>query len=54
MHYASTFAVLQHCLHGTFALVVPADLCRAGALRVVGLPALPQVDLHVVVQQEQG
>lgn len=49
-----TFAVMQHGLHGTLPLAVPAHLGRAGTLRVVGLPALPQVHLHPVIQQEQG
>lgn len=49
-----TFAVLQHRLHGTLPLIVPAYLCRAGALRVFRLPALPQVHLHTVIQQEQS
>lgn len=49
-----TFAVLQHSLHGTLPLTVPAHLGRAGALSVVRLPALPQVHLHSVIQQEQG
>lgn len=49
-----TFAVLQHRLHGTLPLRVPAHLCRAGALLVFRLPALPQVHLHTVIQHEES
>ena len=49
-----TFAVLQHSFHGALPLAVPAHLGGAGQRGVVGVPALPQVHLHAVVQEEEG
>lgn len=49
-----TFAVLQHSLHGTLPVSVPADASRAGALTVLRPPALPQVNLVEVIHHEQS
>lgn len=49
-----TSAVLQRRLHGTPPLALPAAAGRRRALHLLGLPPLPQVDLQMVVEQEQG
>ena len=49
-----TFAVLQHSFHGALPLAVPAHLGGAGKRGVIRLPALPEVHLHAVVQEEEG
>lgn len=54
MMRVSTFAVLQHGLHRTLPVRVPADTSRAGALALLRPPALPQIDLVEVIHQEQS
>lgn len=50
----ATLTVLQHRLHGTFPVHVPANTSWASVPSVLRPPALPQIHLMVVVYQEQG
>lgn len=49
----TTFAVLQRCLHGTLPLMMP-EFPGWGALSLLRLTSLPQVDLQTVVKKEQS
>lgn len=49
-----TFAVLQHRLHGALAVGGPANAGGPGDLVLDGPPALPEVHLMVIVNEEEG
>lgn len=53
-YYSLTSAVLQHGLHGTLPVCIPADTSRSGALAFLRPPSLPQVNLVEVIHQEQS